>query len=276
MGSRITSLIAVILTIIFLIISGVLFFLGFINFKPESLKDISKIKEVKTDLSKLPIIDVEEYLKKNRENQASISFINDTEITKGSLYTYPKCFYIEKSIKELTEYKDLSSFKPSLELGQSVKFNILPGPNAKSTIDFCGKHNTLFIIQAVVVGTGSISAVLQVIISVLTILIIFGCCKYSNMPLVVAVIGLFGFICAAACLGGFVYFTKSYYTLRGLESKEVAETYGLPEQGNNIYYLLACGGVLVSNLVFVIMMFVACGQRKKEIIVDATTTLKGK
>lgn len=169
--------------------------------------------ESKITASKLPIIDVEEFLQKNEKHKASISFINGTKISKGTLYTYPKCFYIEKSVKELSSISDLKSYKPSIELGQSIKFDILPSPKATETIDFCGNHKKLMLTQYTVLGTGILSVTIQIIIAVLTILIIFGCCKYSNLPLVVAVVGLFGFLCAVTALGGFMCFTMKYYSM---------------------------------------------------------------
>uniref|UniRef100_A0A0N5C9B3 DUF4203 domain-containing protein n=1 Tax=Strongyloides papillosus TaxID=174720 RepID=A0A0N5C9B3_STREA len=270
MGSRCTSIFAVIISLLILIGAGVLFFFGFTDFKPESTQDLLKAHEANADLSKLSIIDVEEFIKNNTNHSVSITSMSGDNLETGSLYTYPKCFYIKESLKKLINNKSkLSSFKPTINIGQSVKFHIKPYPTANSTIDFCGEHSELQRNNYIIVGTGVVALVILSLIIILTILILCGFCSGSNIPLVVAVIGVIGFCSGGVSFGFFVHTTLNYYTLRGFESTEVALNYGLPKQGNNIFYLFGGICVLFSNLVFVIMMFTAARQRKREIILSA-------
>uniref|UniRef100_A0A0K0FZK7 PF07786 family protein n=1 Tax=Strongyloides venezuelensis TaxID=75913 RepID=A0A0K0FZK7_STRVS len=271
MGSRCTSIFAVIISLFILIGAGVLFFFGFTDFKPESTKDLLKAHEANADISKLSIIDVEEFISKNKNISISITSMSGENLDSGSLYTYPKCFYIKESLKKLIKDKSkLSSYKPNINIGQSVKFHIKPSPSANSTIDFCGEHSELQRNNYIIIGAGVVALVILSLIIILTIFILCGFCSGSNIPLVVAVIGVIGFCSGTVSFGFFLHNTLNYYTLRGLKSADVAVEYGLPKQGNNIFYLFAGICVLFSNIVFVVMMFTAARQRKREIILSAT------
>uniref|UniRef100_A0A0N5B986 Transmembrane domain-containing protein n=1 Tax=Strongyloides papillosus TaxID=174720 RepID=A0A0N5B986_STREA len=269
MGSRVTGILAVVLSSVVLIGAGILFFFGFTDFKPESTQDLAYINGAQADTSKFPIIDVGKFLEKNQKNNASITYINGSNINSGSLYTYPACAYIEDSLEVLLNKSKSSSFKITVHTGQSIKLQIKPSPTSNSTIDFCGRHGKLLQSQAIATGTGIIAAVILSIVVILTILIVCGVCSNSNLPLVVSVIGVFGFCSGVVCFAFIIYFTVNYYSLRGLESAEVATGYGFPEQGNNLFYLFGSICILLSNLIFIVMMCTASRQRKREIILNA-------
>uniref|UniRef100_A0A0K0G3Y1 Transmembrane domain-containing protein n=1 Tax=Strongyloides venezuelensis TaxID=75913 RepID=A0A0K0G3Y1_STRVS len=287
MGSRVTSILAVILSSVVLIGAGILFFFGFTDFKPESTQGLTNIGGAQVDTSKLPVIDVGKFLEKNQENNASITFINGSNINSGSLYTYPTCAYIEDSLEVLLNKSKSSSFKITVYTGQSIKLHIKPSQSSNSIIDFCGEHGKLLQSQAIAVGTGIVAAVILSLVVILTILIVCGVCSNSNLPLVVSVIGVIGFCSGVVCFSFIIYVTVNYYckflipklfhenhfllslALRGLESADVATDYGFPKQGNNLFYLFGSVCILFSNLIFIVMMFTASRQRKREIILNA-------
>uniref|UniRef100_A0A0K0FZK6 Transmembrane protein n=1 Tax=Strongyloides venezuelensis TaxID=75913 RepID=A0A0K0FZK6_STRVS len=268
MGSRITSLVAVIISLLVLIGAVVLFFLGFTDFKPESAKDLLKVNEAKVDTSKFSIIDVADFLNNGNDHGASIISKNGTKLTSGSLVTYPICVYSPLSLEELKDESKKSSLKSDKKDNEHVKFHIKPSKAATSTIDLCEENSKLSQIRVIILGTGIVGVVILSLIIIFTIFILFGFCSKVNIPMFVAIIGIIGFCSGAVCLGSLIYMNVNYYTLRGLESREVATTYKLPEQGNNKFYLLANICLLFSNLLFVIMMFVAARQRRREIVLS--------
>uniref|UniRef100_A0A0N5C9B4 Actin cortical patch SUR7/pH-response regulator pali n=1 Tax=Strongyloides papillosus TaxID=174720 RepID=A0A0N5C9B4_STREA len=258
MGSRVTSLLAVIISLLVLIGAVVLVCIGATDFKPKSAKDLLKVNEANLDFSKLLIIDIKEFLNNDKGHGASITSKNGTNLTVGSLITYPTCIYIPLSLNELKDSVKNSSFKLDEKDYEGVKFHIKPSKTASSTIDLCGAHGKFTQIVFIAIGTGIVGAVILSLIIIFTIFILFGFCSSVNIPMFVAIIGVLAF-----CSGA----------LQGLESKEVATEYGLPKQGNNTFYLLSCICMLLSNLVFVVMMFIAARQRRREIILSAAHQL---
>uniref|UniRef100_A0A0N5C9B5 Transmembrane protein n=1 Tax=Strongyloides papillosus TaxID=174720 RepID=A0A0N5C9B5_STREA len=273
MGSRVTSLLAVIISLLVLIGAVVLFFIGFTDFQPESAKDLLKVNEAKVDTSKLPIIDIIGFLNNGKGHGASITFKNGTNVTVGSLITYPICVYIPLSLDEIKNGSKSSSLKSDKKDNERVKFHMKPSKTATSTIDLCEENSKLTRIRLIIVGTGIVGVVILSLIIIFTIFILFGFCSSVNIPMFVAIIGVLAFCSGGTCLGSLIYMNVNYYTLRGLESTEVSTEYDLPKQGNNKFYLLSCICMLLSNLVFVVMMFIAARQRRREIILSAAHQL---
>uniref|UniRef100_A0A0N4Z977 Transmembrane protein n=1 Tax=Parastrongyloides trichosuri TaxID=131310 RepID=A0A0N4Z977_PARTI len=273
MGARCTSVVAVIIALIFIIISTALFFIGFTDFKPENIKDIGDLKTVvdaKPELRKLPIIDVEKFLDDNKKNNFKIQYPNKTLITKGSIYTYPQCQYLELSMSELKDEEKLKGLKPNLDEKNKIQIMLQKKPGDGDLFDFCADNSKLTMIKFGFMGAFAVSIVMLLVVSLLTLAVIFGCCAKFNLPMVIVIIAFIAFFSAGGGLGAFVYGTVNYYVLRGLESKEIAKEYGFPEQGNNLFYLGGCIAALSSTLVFAILMTISCSQRRREIIDDAS------
>uniref|UniRef100_A0A0N4ZZA4 Transmembrane protein n=1 Tax=Parastrongyloides trichosuri TaxID=131310 RepID=A0A0N4ZZA4_PARTI len=260
MGFKITSLVAFIISTIFLISGFTFFIIGSVKpndslFSGVNNKNIDHRKY--NDLNY--IVDVDNILHINRAYGAKLT-IGKVETIVGRLRLLPSCQYTKQLASQMI--KDGQKFKEDVE----IKFEILSDPTKKSQmVDLCTKTK-----MGKMASTGlcillTLMCIIHLGTAGLTFGSIFGFFKLRNIQLYIACLGGLNFVISIVNFIFSIYGNLFAYTLRGLENNEIAKIYKLPEIRLFLTPLLSSLSLAVGNMIFLVIAIVACRQRARNI-----------
>uniref|UniRef100_A0A0N4Z6P4 F-box domain-containing protein n=1 Tax=Parastrongyloides trichosuri TaxID=131310 RepID=A0A0N4Z6P4_PARTI len=264
MGSRITTIIALVLGAILFFVSGPLVLMGYTTFTPNPKDPTNIVKLENIDYDKDVIgRDVSDFLKKNKNYGASIQEMDGKPITRGFIVPYPKCYYSKQTIDQIKSEK-----KIDIEPERKIKILINKAPANTDKVDICMENNVINSIERTILSLTSIGYIIIIIILILVGLIILGCCMNINVPKLVYILSNVPLIFSVIAIALMIFLDLNHYQLRGIQDKTTVQTYGLYDPGINFFKLIGLVVFIVCCLSFTILMSIAAKQRKNEIILS--------
>uniref|UniRef100_A0A0N4ZVD4 Col_cuticle_N domain-containing protein n=1 Tax=Parastrongyloides trichosuri TaxID=131310 RepID=A0A0N4ZVD4_PARTI len=263
MGSKITSCLAAIISLILLTLGLTILILGVFLFTGDgifsgrvSVQDIDYI-------TILRLVDIEELLAKNQKYHVQVLNSNKNDIKKGMIQIESGCMVYDITKKEFLEaLKEKKTPKFGITYDNQIKIAKEVGSN--ELVNICDFTKGYKILMAGYITAIVVCVLLQLVISGLTIGTICGCCARFNVPKIIVIMSFVTVLLSTFCVVLEIIKRKTFHSFMGLDENTYSK-YNLPKKNINWTILLGSLTIITSNLSFLILMCFASSQRKREI-----------